>query len=109
MKAWKGSRLKKVGLEILPTYKRVAAWFPDPPEDTESLFQRLRRLNRGVNTGQGRLYERRKEPKGIRLVVSIDSPAIHIQVAFRKYILTKNATQNINPKEKIKFTETVRN
>jgi hypothetical protein len=31
---WEGSRLKTAGLEALPTYRRVAAWFPGP-EDTE--------------------------------------------------------------------------
>lgn len=30
MKAWKGSRCKMVGLEVLLIYKRVAAWFPWP-------------------------------------------------------------------------------
>jgi hypothetical protein len=35
MVAWEGSRLKVVGLDDLPTYKRVAAWFPGPPVPTE--------------------------------------------------------------------------
>jgi len=26
--AWEGSRLKMMGLDALPTYKRVVAWFP---------------------------------------------------------------------------------
>jgi len=26
--AWEGSRLKMVGLDVLPTYKRVMAWLP---------------------------------------------------------------------------------
>jgi hypothetical protein len=30
-----GSRLKLVGLDALPTYKRVVAWFPGPAEDAE--------------------------------------------------------------------------
>ena len=33
--AWEGSRLKLVGLDALPTYKRVVAWFPGPVEDAE--------------------------------------------------------------------------
>jgi hypothetical protein len=69
---WEGSRLKVVDLKTLPTYKRVAAWFPGPAEDTETLFQRLRRLNRGLETWQWRTYERREEPTGVRLVLSID-------------------------------------
>ena len=36
--AWEGSRLKVVGLEALPTFKRVAAWFPGPAEDTEQFL-----------------------------------------------------------------------
>jgi hypothetical protein len=35
LEAWEGSRLKAVGLDALPTFKRVAAWFPGPVEDTE--------------------------------------------------------------------------
>ena len=50
MEAWESSRLKVEGLDALPTYKRMAAWFPGPVEDTELLFLRLRRLNRGLNT-----------------------------------------------------------
>jgi hypothetical protein len=40
-----------VGLDALTTYKRVMAWFPGPVDDTELYFQRLRRLNRGLDTG----------------------------------------------------------
>ena len=50
MEACEGSRLKVVGLDALPTYKGMAAWFLGPMEDTERLFLRLRRLNRGLNT-----------------------------------------------------------
>jgi hypothetical protein len=67
-----GSRLKVVDMKTLPAYKRVAAWFPGPVEDTETLFQRLRRLNRGLETWQWRTYERKEEPSGVRLVLSID-------------------------------------
>jgi hypothetical protein len=70
--AWEGSRLKMVGLDALPTFKRVAAWFPGPVEDTETLFQCLRRLNQGLETGQWRIYERKEEPIEVRLVLSID-------------------------------------
>ena len=40
--AWEGSRLRLVGLDVLPTYKRVVAWLPGPAEDTERYLQRLR-------------------------------------------------------------------
>jgi hypothetical protein len=32
LEAWEGSRLTTVGLEALPAYKRVLAWFPGPVE-----------------------------------------------------------------------------
>jgi hypothetical protein len=51
MAAWEGSRLKVVGMDALPTYKREVAWFPGPAEDTERLFLQLCRLNRGLDTG----------------------------------------------------------
>ena len=41
-----------VGLEALSTYKRVVAWFPGPAEDTERLFHRFHRLNRGLDTSE---------------------------------------------------------
>jgi hypothetical protein len=49
--AWESSRLKIVGLDALPTCKRVVAWFPGPEEDTEQYLLQLRRLNRGMYTG----------------------------------------------------------
>jgi hypothetical protein len=33
LEAWEGSRLKVVGLDALPTFKRVAASFPGPMKD----------------------------------------------------------------------------
>jgi len=68
--AWEGSRLKKVGLDSLPNYKRVVAWFLGPVEDTKLYFQRLRRLKQGQDT---RVYERKEEPKEVCLVLSIDT------------------------------------
>jgi hypothetical protein len=65
-----------VGLDALPTYKGVVAWFPGPGKDMECYFQRLRRLNQGLNTSHWRVYERKREPDRICLVVSIDSPLI---------------------------------
>jgi len=47
--AWEGSRLKIVGLDVLPTYKRVVAWLPDPKDAGQYLLQ-LRRLNQGLKT-----------------------------------------------------------
>ena len=83
MEAWEGSRLKVVGLDALPTYKRMAAWFPGPVEDTERLFLRLRRLNRGLNTETWRVYERREEPNGVRLVLSVDSASVAVLEGLR--------------------------
>jgi hypothetical protein len=74
--AWEGSRLKMVGLDALSTYKRVVAWFPGPAEDTERYFQRLRKLNQGLNTSHWRAYERKEEPKGVRLVLSVDTSSV---------------------------------
>jgi hypothetical protein len=65
-----------MGLDALPTFKRLAAWFPGPVEDTERYFTRLRRLNRGLDTGQWRTYVRRDDPNGVRLVLSIDSASV---------------------------------
>jgi hypothetical protein len=77
MNVGEGSKLRMVGVEALPTYKGVVAWFPGHGEDTERLLQRLRRLNRGLDTSQWRVYERKEEPKGVRLVLSIDSQCDH--------------------------------
>jgi hypothetical protein len=76
MNVGEGSKLRMLGLEVLPTYKRVVAWFPGPGEDTERLFQQLSRLNRGLDTSQWRVYERKEEPKGVRLVLSEDSQSL---------------------------------
>jgi hypothetical protein len=68
--AWEGSRFKVVEMDALPVFKRVTAWFPGPPEDTETLFQRFRRLNRGLEPKQWRVYERKEKPHGVRLVLA---------------------------------------
>ena len=73
---WEGCRLKVVGLDALPTHKRVVAWFPGPAEDTERYMLWLCRLNRGLDTGQRRVYECREEPNGVRLVLSIDTASV---------------------------------
>ena len=78
LEAWEGSRLKVVGLDALPTFKRVAAWFPGPMKDTERCFSRLQRLNRGLDTGQWRVYERREESNGVCLVLSIDADLVTV-------------------------------
>jgi len=39
LRAWENSRLKMVGLNALPTYKRVAAWLPVPVENTLHYLQ----------------------------------------------------------------------
>jgi hypothetical protein len=46
--AWEGSRLTTVGLEALPTYKRVLAWFPGPVDYTVRYMTRLHKLNQGL-------------------------------------------------------------
>ena len=73
-----GSRFRLVGLDALPTYRRVVAWFPGPAEDGERYFLWLRRLNQGLDTRQWRVYERMEEAKGVRLVLSIDAATVCI-------------------------------
>jgi hypothetical protein len=77
MVAWEGSRLKVVGLDALPSYKRVDAWFPGPMEAMERYLLWLRRLNRGLDTGNWRVYECKGEPNGVRLVLSIDTTSMY--------------------------------
>ena len=71
LKAWEGSRLKLVGLEALPTYKRVVAWFLGPAEDTDWYIQWLRRLNQGLNTSQWRVYGCKEELNRVHIVLHI--------------------------------------
>jgi hypothetical protein len=40
------------------------------------LFKRLRRLNRGLETKQRQVYERKEEPHGVSLVLSIDQSSV---------------------------------
>jgi len=72
LRACEGSRLKMVSLEALPTYKRVLAWLLGPVEDMGQYLQPLHRLNRGLDTGNWRVYKHREEPSGLRLVLSVD-------------------------------------
>jgi len=67
-----------VGLDALPTYKRVVAWFPGPAEDMEQYFLWLRKLNRGLDTRHWRVYEHREESNGVRLVLSIDAASVSV-------------------------------
>jgi hypothetical protein len=67
-----------VGLQALPTYNRVVAWFPGPAEETECLFQQLRTLNQGLDTSQWRVYKRKEECSGVCLVLSIDSQSMTV-------------------------------
>jgi hypothetical protein len=48
LKAWEGSRVKMVGLDALPTYKRVVAWFPGLVEDMECYLQQPHKLKWGT-------------------------------------------------------------
>jgi hypothetical protein len=83
LEAWEGSRLKVVGLDALPTFKRVVVWFPGHVEDMEQYFLRLRRVNRGLDTRHWRVYERREEPNGVRLVLSIDAASVTVLEGLR--------------------------
>jgi hypothetical protein len=83
MVAWEGSRLNVVGLDALPTYKRVVAWFLGPVEDTEQLLSWLCRLNRGLDTGNWRVYKCKEEPNGVRLVLSIDTASVTVLEGLR--------------------------
>ena len=75
---WEGSRLKIVGLDALPTYKRVVAWFLGPAEDAERYLLRLHSLNQGLDTRHWRVYERKEEPNGVRLVLSVDTASVTV-------------------------------
>jgi hypothetical protein len=74
--AWEGSRLKMMGLDALPTHKRVVAWFPGPVEDTWLYFQRLCRLNQGLDANHWRIYELKKGPNGVHLWLSTDTTSV---------------------------------
>jgi len=89
-----GSRLKLVGLDTLPTYRRVVAWFPGPAEDAQRYLLQLRRLNEGLDTRQWRVYERREESKGVRLVLSIDTASVSVleKLIWRPYSGVGQAT-----------------
>jgi hypothetical protein len=76
MRAWEGYRLKVVSLENLPTFKRVATSIPGPVEDTDTSLQRLRRLNRGLETAQWRVNESKEEISGVQLLLSIDQQSV---------------------------------
>jgi hypothetical protein len=73
--AWEGSRFKLVEMDALPIFKRITAWFPGPPDDTETLFMRLRRLNQSLKPKQWRVYKH-KEHHRVRLVLSIDQSLV---------------------------------
>jgi hypothetical protein len=78
MMAWESSRLKIMGLEALPTYKRVVAWFPGPVEDKGHYFQQHCRLNQGLDASHWRIYEHKKKPNGVRLWFSIDTTSVMV-------------------------------
>jgi len=65
-----------VGLDTLHTCKRVVAWFPGLVEDTGRYLQRLRKLNRGLDTENYKVYELKEEPNKVLLVLIIDSNCI---------------------------------
>jgi len=67
-----------VGLDALPTYKRVVAWFPGPVEDAERYLLQLCRLDQGLDTRHWRVCERREESNGFCLVLSIDAASVRV-------------------------------
>jgi uncharacterized protein (UPF0254 family) len=71
--AWEGLRLKLVGLDALPIYRSVVAWFPGPALVGERYLLRLRKPNQDLETKYWKVYERREESSGIRLVLIIDA------------------------------------
>ena len=92
--AWEGSRLKLRGLDTIPTYKRVVAWLPGPAEDAERYLLWLHRLNQGLDTRHWRVYERREESSGVRLVLSIDAASVTVleRLRWRPFIGVGQAT-----------------
>ena len=76
--AWAGFRLKIVGLNALLTYKSVVAWFPGPAEDTERYFCGFVCLTGGLDTRHWKVYDRKDEPNGGRIVFSIDTAFITV-------------------------------
>jgi len=76
--AWEGSRLKLVGLDALPTYRRVVAWFPGLAEDAEWYLLWLCRLNQGLDNRYWRVYERGEESSGVRPMLSIDAASVKV-------------------------------
>ena len=76
LRAWEGSRLKMVGLDALPTYTRVVAWFLGPVEDTAISAMAQQVEQGGLDTDNWRVYEHKEEPNGVRLLLSIDSKSI---------------------------------
>jgi len=82
--AWEGSRLKLVGLDALPTHKKVVAWFQGPAEDTAQYLLWLRRLNQGLDTRHWRVYECREESNRVRLVLSINAASVSVLERLRR-------------------------
>jgi len=57
----------------------------------------LRRLKQGLYTRQWRVYERREESKGVRLVLSIDTDSVRVleKVRWRPYSGVGQATVSL--------------
>jgi hypothetical protein len=66
LKAWEKSRLKMVGLDALPSYKRGVARCLGPVEDIGHYFQHLHKVNQGLDTSHWRVYKYREEPNGVQ-------------------------------------------
>ena len=72
----------------------MVAWFPGTAEDVERNLLWLCRQNQGLDTRQWRVYERREESKGVRLVLSIDAHSVRVleKVRWRPYSGVGQAT-----------------
>lgn len=104
MTPWEGSRLAVVGMEALPTFKKVALWIPGPSATTPVFFDRLERLNTGLRTGAWRVWERRNATAGVRLIVSMDASTVELLGArgMRLYCGAGMATVTLLTEEKKK-------
>ena len=71
-----GLKAKDGGLRGSPYLQESGGLVSVPRGRYRALVYRLRRLNRGLDTSQWKVYERKEEPSGVRLVLSIDSQSV---------------------------------
>ena len=75
---WEGSRLRLVGLDDFPTYKRAVAWFPGSAGGRGTVLVVAPQTEQGLDTRHWRVYERREESNGTCLVLSIDAASVSV-------------------------------